>query len=248
MAAVGAAASTAVGVEVADSTEVAVVAAAITAVLLLTAAVPAPVEGCTAAHGAARTIIPAPPITIPVPPIAIPVLPPVGPIAQWAAVLATPTARAIALASRLLRARISAHLARIQLAGTTVVLLPLPATAALPPRRTWGAVGRRIPLLDPRHAAARIPALSRITPAGRLLLQTQAARAVPRRSPQLLATAAPVARPPFPTAARSPTSNIRISAAPRRQLQAQGRLAATPRHLISATQRSATRTSALLAR
>ncbi len=98
MAVVEAVAFTAVVVEVADSTEVAVVAAAITAALRLTAAVPAPVEGCTAAHAAARTIIPAPPITIPVLPTAIPVLPPVGLIAQWVAARATPTARAIALA------------------------------------------------------------------------------------------------------------------------------------------------------
>jgi hypothetical protein len=64
-------------------------AEAFTAALRLTAAAPAMAVGCTAAHEAAPTIIPAPPITIPV-------LHPDGRTALWVVARATATVPAIA--------------------------------------------------------------------------------------------------------------------------------------------------------
>jgi hypothetical protein len=89
MAAVEAAASTEV-VEAAVSTEV-VEAAASTAALRPTAVAHAPAVGCTAVLAAARTTIPAHPITIPV-------LHPAGLTARWVDAPVTAIAPAIAQA------------------------------------------------------------------------------------------------------------------------------------------------------
>ena len=236
-----AAALTAAVVEAVAPIMVVEAAAAITAALRLTVEAPATAVGHTAVTAAARIITPARPITIPAPAIAIPVLLLDGPTMRSAGAQAT----AIAPAIGLLRVLISAHLAQIQRADTPTVPQRLPVIAARLHRRTWVAADQRILGLHPRRVAARIPAPTQI-PVAPPLQQTPAARAVPRHSPLRPATAARAARPPFPATAPSPTSNILISAAPQRQVQA--RLAATLPHLISATLRSAARTSARLAR
>src|SRR5580658_4671729 len=122
-----------------------------------------------------------------------------------------------------------------------MVLRHLPVIAAPLRLRTWAAAERRIPPLHPRRAAARIPAPTRVR-AARLLRQTPVARAVPRRSPLPLATAAPAARPAFLPAVRFRTSKILISAALRRQAHTP-RLGPTPPRLILATRLSPVRTS-----